>query len=153
MLEFFSQTQTLLIAFLVCIAILPGFSRLKAKVGDGPLLDVLLTGAKARKRLADMTPEQKKAHLIGSATLDMIFPFAYGILFAGLIYRFGGADGALLALLPLACIVFDLAENLVHISALADRRDLLGLKVMLTGPKIILLLVSIGTSVLYYLFP
>lgn len=142
MLGYFAQTRVIVVSFIVFVLLYLAFAWVHAGVGDGPLLDILFTGEAARARIAEMSPDEIRVHLIGTATLDMLYPFAYGILFAGIIYRFGGVWGQKLALLPLIALALDLSENLVQISALAGGPDLLGIKLVLTGPKFIAALAS-----------
>ncbi len=129
-------------SFIIFVLLYLAFARMHAGVGGGPLLDTLFTGEAARARIAEISPDEIREHLIGTATLDMLYPFAYGIFFAGIIYGFGGVWGQKLALLPLVALTLDLVENLVQIPVLAGGPDLLGIKLVLTGPKFIAALAS-----------
>ncbi|MCY4304732.1 MAG: hypothetical protein OXC62_08175 [Aestuariivita sp.] len=121
------------------------FRWVHAGIGDGPLLDTLFNGPDARERIAGMLPSEILVHLIGTSTIDMLYPFAYGIFFSGLLYRLGGGGAwrVRLAFLPLIGAGFDLLENLIQISALAGGPDILGFKLALTGPKFVFALLSI----------
>jgi len=143
LLAYLSGTNTLWATGLTFLALFFAFGWVHAGVGDGPLLDTLFSAEDARARIAAMTEAQRNHHLIGTAVIDMLYPLAYGSFFAGLLYRLGGAWRIQLAMIPLIGAAFDIAENLVQISALAGGPDLLGIKLFLTAPKFIAALCSL----------
>ena len=139
-----SKPRALIVSCIACVGLMPTFQWMHSGLADGPLLDTLLTGAEARLRLGDMTPQQVRIHLIGSATIDMLFPIAYGALFSGCLYRYGGSWRMPFATIPLIGATFDIMENSVHILALVNGPDLLDVKPALTGPKFVFALIAVG---------
>jgi len=132
-----TQTRTLIVSFIAFAVLYSSLFWLQARVGGGPLLDMLISGTDARERLASMSAPGARLHLIGTATVDMLNIVAYSIFFTGFFYRFGGGLRRWLVALPLVTAAFDFSENLVQISALAERADFLDAKLVLTGGKLV----------------
>lgn len=144
MLERLARTRAILLSLAASIALFLAFRWVHAGVGDGPLLDTLLNGSDSRLRLAEMSASQINRHLIGTLTIDMLYPAAYGALLAGLLFRLGGTWRMPLAVLPLIGAILDVMENIVQAMALAGGPDLLNAKIVLTGPKFAFGLLSAG---------
>ena len=142
MLDTTSRTWALAILFIAMMAIGYSFSFIEAASG-GPLLDSLLSGAEAKARLMEMTAEQKTAHFWGTVLNDTLYPFAYGGLFAGLVWRFAGTFRKWMVMPALAAGLVDLAENTTQALALAGNDAFIGLKDILTPPKFGLVLLAI----------
>ncbi|MEL7283080.1 MAG: hypothetical protein AAGJ68_01155 [Pseudomonadota bacterium] len=153
MLNFLSRTWVLLALFVAMMAI--GYSFSFAQVASGgELLDMLWSGEDAKTRLAEMSAEQKRAHFNATVFNDTAYPLAYGGLFAGLIWRFGGVLRSWLVIPALAVIFVDLAENTAQALALVGNESFLGLKDVLTPAKFglfsaaaLAVLISIGLAV------
>lgn len=153
MLNFLSRTWVLVGLFIAMMAIGYSFSFVQTAAG-GSLLDMLGSGAEAKARLAEMSAEQKQAHLWGTVLNDTAYPLAYGGLFAGLVWRFAGTLRRWFVIPSLAVIVVDLAENTTQAMALAGNDSLIGLKDILTPAKFglfmlaaLLVLVSVGLAI------
>ena len=119
------------------------FSLVETAVGGG-LLDLLGTGAEAKARLAEMSAEQKTAHLWVTLIIDTLYPLTNGGLLAGLIWRFAGGMRRGFVLAPAAFVLCDLSENTVQMIALLGNEALLGLKDVLTPAKFGLFALSAG---------
>lgn len=153
MLNMLSRTSVLVGLFIAMMAIGYSFSFVQEAAG-GALLDMLGSGAEAKARLAEMSAEQKQAHLWGTVINDTAYPLAYGGLFAGLVWRFAGTLRRWFVIPALAVIVVDLAENATQAMALAGNEALIGLKDILTPAKFglfmlaaLLVLVSVGLAI------
>lgn len=133
MLHFISRAPVLIFLFVAMLIIGYLFNGVQEAAG-GPLLDMIWNGADAKARLDGMTAEQKAAHFWGTVINDTAYPLAYGGLFAGLAWRFGG-QRILLVLPAIGVAIADLAENTVQALALSGNESLIGLKDVLTPLK------------------
>lgn len=88
--------------------------------------------------VADLSATQKHVHVIVTATLDVAYPFAYGIFQAGMAYRFLGRWGRLIAPLSLICIPVDLAEGFAQIMILSGHLQFVETKILVTPIKLLL---------------
>ena len=145
MLNFISRTPILIGLFLAMLVIGYLFGGVREASG-GVLLDTIWNGADAKAHLLAMTAEQKSAHFWGTAVNDMLYPFAYGGLFAGLAWRFGGHRFPLV-IPAMSVIIVDLAENTTQALALAGNDGLIGLKDVLTPLKFGLFLLAVVIAV------
>lgn len=100
------------------------------------LIDEMWDPEKIHQHIEQLTPLQQNAHIWTTATLDVAFPFAYGGLFAGLVWRFFGKSGRLLAMPGLAAIPVDLAEGAVQIMALNGNTEVVFHKLWVTPIKL-----------------
>ena len=89
-----------------------------------------------------------------TATLDVTYPLIYGGLFTGLIWRFFGAAGPLLAIPALLVIPIDLTEGAVQLLLLNGNDAAADHKLWVTPIKLglfvfaaVLALVAIGIAV------
>ncbi|MDP3457933.1 MAG: hypothetical protein Q8S09_01540 [Hyphomonas sp.] len=114
-----------------------GFGFFSTAVG-GQYLDMLSNPAEARALLAGLTPPQRSAHFWVTVLLDTAFPIAFGLLFAGLAWRFFGKWGPLAALPGFAVLIFDLTENTIQALALSGAVDVLDAKAWVTPMKMYL---------------
>lgn len=101
-------------------------------------LDALSSPAEVRTQLMAFSATQKTVHAWSTGTLDVAYPFAYGLLFAGTALRFFKRLGPYLALPGFLAIPVDLAEGVVQVLALTDTADLLTAKAWLTPLKLLL---------------
>ena len=120
--------------FSVTIAMFIGFYFWEPFVG-GTTLDNVCSLESMQLLLQDMTDVQKHSHVMMTLVLDMVFPFAYGFLFAGLILRFSGQRGVWLAFPAFVVIPVDIAENIIQLMALTGNVTLLPVKAFLTPLK------------------
>ncbi|MEZ5549672.1 MAG: hypothetical protein R3E82_02155 [Pseudomonadales bacterium] len=104
------------------------------------LLDGVSSPVEVRRILAGMSPEQIRAHIWITATLDVAYPLAYGGLFAGAALSGFATCGRYLALPALLAIPVDLLEGVVQVLALTDSGDLIDTKAYITPLKTALFL-------------
>lgn len=111
-------------------------------------LDALSSPVEVRAQLMALSSSQRTVHAWSTGTLDVAYPFAYGLLFAGTALRSFGRFGPYLAVPGLLAIPVDLGEGVVQILALTEITDWLGAKVWLTPLKMSLffggLTISLG---------
>jgi hypothetical protein len=149
-----TKTTTLAFLLLTFMALMLGF-RIFTEATGGITLDTILDTigpvSDAQALLASMSEAQKLAHFRLTLWLDMLFPLAYGGLFAGLTLRYFQTYGKWLVLPALLVIPVDITENIIQLLALSGSESLLGVKALLTPTKFILFQLSAGlalTSVL-----
>ena len=114
---------------------------------DLTLLDGISSPQLARETIAGFSADQRIAHAWITGTLDVAYPLAYGLLFAGATRRFFPRAGKYLALPPLLVIPVDLFEGLIQILALLAMADWLALKAAVTPLKLLLLASGLATTV------
>jgi hypothetical protein len=101
----------------------------------GGMLDLTLDGVSARALLMKLSPWQRDIHAHATLIYDGLYPLAYGAFFAGLAMRLGGPSARWVAIVMLAGMVTDYAENMVQLLALSGRADWLDAKTVLTPLK------------------
>ena len=69
------------------------------------------TPADAGALLCKLGKDGRRLYAVSEVTLDLIFPFAYGLSFALLLVRLWPRDQAWLLLLPFVTVIADLLEN------------------------------------------
>jgi hypothetical protein len=128
-----ARTSVLAISF-AAMVLLGGLLR---QTGDaiGGLLDMTLDATSARALLVQLSPYQRDVHAHATMLYDGLYPLAYGAFFAGLAIRLGGRRARWIALVMLAGMITDYAENIVQLLALSGRADLLDAKTVLTPLK------------------
>ncbi len=129
-----ARTPVLWALFGIAVLCAAGFSVFQPSVG-GQYLDMLSDPVRVRAALAEMTPEQRSAHFWVTVLIDTAFPLGFGLLFAGLGWRFFGRFGAWAALPGLAVLVVDLTENTLQALALSGTADVLDAKAWVTPLK------------------
>ncbi|MEO1642371.1 MAG: hypothetical protein AAFR74_03475 [Pseudomonadota bacterium] len=144
MMKFLASTPILILYLLTTLGVGLSFQPVMAVAGE-PLLDFLMSGAAASERLAAMSDEAKTAHFWGTVLNDTAYPLAYGTLFAGLAFRFGG-QRLWYGMPALAAVVLDLAENTVQALALSGTADALWLKNGLTPLKFGMVALAAGLA-------
>jgi hypothetical protein len=132
-LAFLAQTWTMCGALAASLVLMGAFVLARPSTG-GTLLDSLITGRAAARRLDAMSLSQKRNHVLITAGLDTLYPLAYGAFLAGVALRFGGG-APLLAIPAGAAMIADYCENVVQLLALCGVRGPLPLKTVLTPLK------------------
>ena len=117
LLGWLSRTPVLIGLFIVTFLIAASFYFVIDAI-EGDMLDMIWSGEDAIARLNELSARQKQAHFLGTVTLDVLFPFAYGALFIGLLCRLAWRWRWALILLPITVALCDLAENTVQAMAL-----------------------------------
>ncbi len=142
-----TKTSTLTLLLLTFMALILGFSIFTEATG-GIILDTIGPVSDAQALLASMSEAQKLAHFRLTLWLDMLFPLAYGGLFAGLTLRYFQTYGKWLVLPALLVIPVDITENIIQLLALSGSESLLGVKALLTPTKFILFQLSAGLALI-----
>ncbi len=145
MQTFLTQSKTLWTAFAAFVLMTLGFAAIMA-IWDFVLIDEMSDPAVIRAHLAEMTATQKSVHMWTTATLDVLYPLAYGSLFAGMALRFFGQWGWWIALPSFLVIPVDLTEGAVQVMALAGNLDVLWMKAYVTPLKLVLFLFGVAAT-------
>lgn len=140
-----TRTPVLWTLFALMILSGAGFGVFSETVG-GQFLDTLKDPEAARATLAAMSLEQKSAHFWVTVLLDTLFPLSFGLLFAGLAWRFFGRFGGLAAIPGFAVLVVDLTENTIQALALSGAADALDAKAWVTPLKMGLFFIAAGIA-------
>eukprot|EP00510_Aplanochytrium_minuta_P004544 CAMPEP_0184006532 /NCGR_PEP_ID=MMETSP0954-20121128/753_1 /TAXON_ID=627963 /ORGANISM="Aplanochytrium sp, Strain PBS07" /LENGTH=112 /DNA_ID=CAMNT_0026285107 /DNA_START=283 /DNA_END=621 /DNA_ORIENTATION=- len=86
-----------------------------------------------------MTPTQRRVHMIMTATIDVLYPFAYASFFVGVALKaFPGVEGTFLSLPSILCVPTDLLEGYSQVMLLAGYNDYMSLKTRTTPIKLFL---------------
>ena len=109
-------------------------------VWDFLVIDEYFVGQDILDGLASLNHTQKQVHIIATMTLDVIYPFAYGIFQAGMAYRYLGKLGRYIAPLSLVCIPIDLIEGFVQVMLLSGNLGYVESKTIVTPIKLALYL-------------
>jgi len=97
--KFFTSNKTLWAAFIALILLSLAFLAVM-KIWNFEIIDEIYDPAKLTTHLSHLTDEQKRVHAWTTGTLDVAYPFAYGILFIGMALKCFGKVGPFLALAP-----------------------------------------------------
>lgn len=130
-----SRASTIWISGLVFLGLTIAFG-IVIRIYDLHIIDEISDPDAVRAVIASMTPEQRTAHFYMTLILDMPYPLAYGVFYAGLALRFFGRAGVWLALPAFICIPADLIENTVQLLVLAGQENWLWLKALMTPLKL-----------------
>ncbi len=146
MLARLSQPRVLWVALFVTIILSVTFPVVEL-LFQIPLIDAIVEPDLVRQIIAEMTPHQRARHAWITATLDVVYPLAYGSLFVGsalaLYERFGGYLAAVLFFV----IPVDLLEGVVQVLALSGQADLIDAKAFLTPLKFALFLTGLTLTI------
>lgn len=132
-----TNARTLWTLLLVQVLIWIGFVSVMT-VYDFVLMDEMWEPDAIRSYLAELSAQQKRAHVWTTATLDVLYPLAYGAFYAGLALRFLPRLGGLLVLPAIAVIPVDLAEGVVQVMALNGDAAIVNHKAWITPLKLVL---------------
>ncbi|MEM9622158.1 MAG: hypothetical protein AAF993_10945 [Pseudomonadota bacterium] len=133
--QFLTRSDVLWISFIAYVCLSLGFV-LVMQAWDFLVIDELFIADDILAHLAGMSALQKEVHVLTTATLDVAYPFAYGIFQAGMAYRFLGRWGKWIAPLSLICIPIDLVEGFAQVMLLSGALDYVDLKVIVTPMKL-----------------
>jgi len=145
-----TTTRNLWLLFVATVLITFGFP-VVTNIWGITLIDGISSPDEVRAVIAQMTDQQRLVHAWTTATLDVAYPLAYGMLFAGAALRFFPKYGFYLAILPFTAIPVDLFEGVVQILALTGNADYLDLKAVVTPLKSGLFLFGLLVSVIAWL--
>lgn len=120
-LDWLTRTPVIWGFFIATLLVGFSFYFVQQAAGGGALLDQIASGDAAAIRLAEMTADQKRAHFLGTAGLDTLYPITYFGFIAGLSARLAGT-WRIWVILPVGfTAVVDYIENTVQAMALAGR--------------------------------
>lgn len=129
-----SQPRTLWLTFIAVLIITAAFP-MAADIWNLSFLDAMSDPDEVRATIASMSSDQRVAHAWITATLDVLYPLAYGALFVGSAYAFYGRFGWLIALPFFVLVPVDLLEGVVQVLALNGVADWVDAKAVLTPLK------------------
>lgn len=148
-----TRTPVLWALFVLMVLCIFAFQHFTPAVG-GQFLDMLDQPAAIREAFDAMTPAQKSVHFWVTVLVDTAFPLAFGLLFAGLAWRFFGEWGVPAAIPGFAVLIVDLTENTIQALALSGTADALDAKAWVTPLKMglfyiaaLIALVALGIAV------
>ncbi len=142
-----TRTPVLWGLFAAMILIGFGFAAFSPAVG-GQYLDMISDPETARGVLAGMGAGERQAHLWVTLLLDTAYPLSFGLLFAGLAWRFFGTSGRVAAIPGFAVIIADLTENMIQALALSGLADVLAAKAWVTPLKFGLFALAAGLALI-----
>ena len=99
------------------------------------LIDLISDPEMVRSQVEAMTREQRMIHAWTTVTLDVIYPLAYGPLFAGLALRYLGRAGPFIAIFAGIAVIADLVEGFTQVVILHGGFFMLPAKAILTPLK------------------
>jgi len=136
-----TRNSVLYLLFFFTVVLMAGFVLWTPSVG-GVGLDGISSVAEIESLLAGMSESEKDSHFWMTLLLDMLFPLAYGGLFAGICLKHAGRYARYLVLPALVVIPVDMLENIIQLLALKDNVSFLELKALLTPTKFFLFYVA-----------
>ena len=149
-MEFIRRSVVLWGLFFTTVILSIGFIFWAPFIG-GTALDSIASIESVQALMLGMSDIQKHSHFLMTIILDMAYPFAYGLLFAGLTLKFSGKTGVWLSFPAFAVIPVDIFENIIQLMALTGNGSLLFIKAVLTPVKFVLFalsgLIAIGSLV------
>jgi len=140
-----TRTSVLLASFAAMVLLMSALRQTGEVIGG--MLDLQFTGEASRALLAQMTEQQRDLHAHATAFYDSLYPLAYGAFFSGLAIRLRGRQARWIAMVMLAGMVADYAENVVQLLALSGWADVLAVKTLLTPLKFGLTGVAVASTV------
>ena len=141
-----TKTSTLWGLFAATLLITVAFALLRDYLGIS-FIDGIASPELTREAISSFTAEQRTQHAWITATLDVAYPLAYGLFFAGSAMCFFPRQARWLALPGLLAIPIDLLEGVIQVLALVEIVDWLALKAVLTPLKMYLFLAGLAITV------
>jgi hypothetical protein len=132
-----TRTPVLWTLFGLMIASFIGFGLMAPAVG-GKFLDMVSAPEDTRAVFDAMTVSERQAHFWVTVLLDTVFPLSFGLLFAGMAWRFFGKWGPLAAIPGFAVLIVDLTENTLEAITLSGAAYVLEPKAWVTPLKMYL---------------
>lgn len=117
------------------------------RVWDFQVIDEMFSKEAILAHIDAMSAQQRRVHAIATATLDVVYPFAYGTFQAGMAYRYLANWGRWVAPLSLFCIPVDLIEGFAQVMLLTGSEQYVDLKVVVTPIKLALYLPGLGFTI------
>ena len=135
MIGFLTRSSVLWSLFGLQILIWIGFVLIMSTY-DFVLIDEMWDLEAIRAYIGELSHEQKRAHIWTTASLEVLFPLAYGAFYIGLTMRVFERFGRWLILPAVAAIPIDLTEGVVQVLALNGQADVIWHKVWVTPWKL-----------------
>jgi len=135
MIAYLTRGPVLWVLFGLQILIWIGFV-LVMHTYDFVLIDEMWDPDSIRAYIGELSDKQKQVHIWTTASLDVLYPLAYGAFYAGLTMRVFERFGRWLILPAIAAILVDLTEGVVQILALSGQADVIWHKVWVTPWKL-----------------
>jgi len=132
-------------AFFIFVALNAGFLIVMKSYGFS-IIDEMWRPDQILSHIADMSPEQRRAHAWMTSTLDVAYPLTYAALFGGLTIK-AFPHKAWLALPILICVLVDLVEGVSQVMLLNGHESWVGLKSVVTPVKLILFITGVVTAI------
>ena len=145
-LTLLTNKNTLWLLFLVTLIITLSFT-VVMQVWGFMLIDEMFNVEQISEHIAALSDKQKQVHIWTTATLDVLYPLAYGSLFAGIALKAFGRAGIYLALPSLLCIPVDLSEGYTQVMLLSGNDGFMGLKTIVTPIKFVLFFTGVVIAV------
>lgn len=144
-LKSLSSTRALWVSFIATVLISIAFLVVMAH-WNFLLIDELSNAEVIRTHIAALSDTQKQVHILATATLDVLYPFAYASLFIGLAIRFYPNWGMALALRSVLVVPVDLSEGVVQVLLLGGHDNFVWLKTIFTPLKLVLFLSGLAIA-------
>lgn len=120
------------------VAVLSAVFGIVMLVGGFTIIDEMQDPQKVRDHVEAMTERQRMTHAWLTATVDVLYPFVYASLFAGLSLRFLGKSGPIFATIAALAIPADLVEGFAQVIILHGGFEILPVKAVATPIKLAL---------------
>ena len=114
-------------------------------------LDKISDPSEARIAISSMSADQRLVHAWITATLDVVYPLAYGALFIGSALKFYDNFGWLIASPFFVLVPTDLLEGFIQVLALTGTLDMIDAKAVLTPLKTSLFLLGVSTMIIGFM--
>ncbi len=144
--SFLTNKRTLWTLFVITL-LLTVFFGVVMQIWDFMLIDEMFNADQINNHIISMTVAQKQAHIWTTATLDVLYPLAYGGLFAGIALKAFGKSGLWLALPSLLCIPVDLTEGYAQVMLLTGNAEFMSLKTITTPLKLALFITGLAIAI------
>lgn len=135
--HYLNSTRNIWLSFWVTFALTIAFG-VVMHLYDFQIIDEMWKPAVIRDHVFSMSAEQRRAHQWLTGTADVLYPFAYSSLFAGLALRHWKRYGPVIAIVCGLCIPVDLIEGLSQIFILGGSFEWLWVKAVATPIKLVL---------------
>jgi hypothetical protein len=132
----------------ICYLVMTVLFLLVMRIWDFQLIDEMYSKEAILVQIESMSNDQRYAHALTTATLDVLYPFTYGIFQAGMAYRFLGSWGKWIAPLSLVCIPVDLIEGFSQVMLLTGSLGYVELKAIVTPIKLVSYILGLAFALL-----
>ncbi len=110
------------------------------------IIDEIWEPAKVQAALEAQTPAQHRAHFRMTLFFDLLYPFIYGPLFAGLTLKY--LKRGWLTIPAFLCIPADTIENIAQLFILSGTSEAMAVKAIATPVKLICFIIALVLALL-----